>query len=87
MKKIICIVLCLTSFVAVSFAEYVSGYYRRDGTYVNGHYRSDSNNTVTDNYSYKGNYNPYTGSKGKDKYEDSQSSFYYNPVKVKKWGY
>ena len=36
----------------------VRGYYRKDGTYVRPHVRTYPNNTVTDNYSYPGNYNP-----------------------------
>ena len=35
-----------------------------NGTYVAPHFRSQSNNTQFDNYSTKGNYNPYTGRKG-----------------------
>lgn len=45
-------------------ATYVRGYTRRDGTYVSGHYRSTPNYTRLDNYSTKGNYNPYTGKAG-----------------------
>lgn len=33
---------------------YVNGYYRKNGTYVAPHVRSAPNNTVTDNYSYRG---------------------------------
>jgi uncharacterized protein YgiM (DUF1202 family) len=40
---------------------WVDGYYRQDGTYVNSHYRTAPNNTKTDNFSYPGNMNPYTG--------------------------
>ena len=45
-------------------AEYVSGYTRKDGTYVQPHQRTNSNNTMMDNYSTKGNSNPYTGKAG-----------------------
>lgn len=45
-------------------AEWVNGYIRADGTYVAGYYRSAPNNTVIDNYSTKGNTNPYTGQPG-----------------------
>lgn len=48
---------------------YVSGYARADGTYVPAHYRTAPNSTKLDNYSTKGNYNPYTGDEGtKDPY-------------------
>lgn len=45
-------------------SEYVNGYYRRDGTYVNGYNRTKRNSTKSDNYSTKGNTNPYTGKRG-----------------------
>lgn len=40
---------------------WVDGYYRSDGTYVTGHWRSAPNSNPTDNFSYPGNTNPYTG--------------------------
>lgn len=38
----------------------VRGYYRKNGTYVQPHVRTAPNSTITDNYSYRGNYNPNT---------------------------
>ena len=64
MKKVILGVIVSLVIVSASFAGYVSGYVRSNGTYVAPHYRSDSNSTVEDNYSHKGNTNPYTGKKG-----------------------
>ena len=68
---------CLTPLVALGSASlllgapnpssaqsYVNGYTRSNGTYVKGHYRSSPNSTQRDNYSTKGNYNPYSGKKG-----------------------
>lgn len=43
---------------------YVNGYYRSDGTYVQPYYRTRPNRTTLDNYSTKGNVNPYTGQPG-----------------------
>ncbi len=43
----------------------VRGYVKADGTYVAPHYRSAPNSSVSDNYSTRGNYNPYTGQAGK----------------------
>ena len=43
---------------------YVNGYTRSNGTRVQGHYRTSPNHTATDNWSYRGNTNPYTGKKG-----------------------
>jgi hypothetical protein len=43
---------------------HVKGYYKSNGTYVQPHYRSSPNSTTLDNYSTKGNVNPYTGKEG-----------------------
>ncbi len=42
----------------------VPGYTKKDGTYVPEHHRTKANETKNDNYSTKGNVNPYTGEKG-----------------------
>ncbi|MEN9614289.1 MAG: hypothetical protein RLZZ347_596 [Candidatus Parcubacteria bacterium] len=43
----------------------VRGYYKRStGTYVAPHYKTTPNRTKIDNFSAKGNYNPYTGKSG-----------------------
>lgn len=57
--------------------EYVHGYYKGNGTYVQPYYRSSPDNTVIDNYSFKGNTNPYTGNVGNNYYRHSPSSPYY----------
>ena len=44
--------------------NYVNGYVRSDGTYVQPHFRSSPNSTQYDNYSTRGNTNPYTGQRG-----------------------
>ena len=61
--------LLLTAIVLISsqsFARgsHVSGHYRSNGTYVQPYQRSESNSTKLDNFSTKGNINPYTGKKG-----------------------
>jgi hypothetical protein len=43
---------------------YVRGYTRRDGTYVQPHYRSAPDSNFYNNWSTKGNVNPYTGQEG-----------------------
>jgi len=43
---------------------YVRGYWRSDGTYVRPHYRSHPDGNVFNNWSTKGNINPYTGEMG-----------------------
>lgn len=55
----------LFSFLAFNATAdtYVDGYQKRDGTYVQPHHRSDRGNSYN-NYSRKGNVNPYTGKRG-----------------------
>lgn len=43
---------------------YVQPHVRSNGTYVQGHYRSAPNSSAYDNYSTRGNVNPYTGQAG-----------------------
>ena len=40
------------------------GYTTQSGAYVQPHYRTNPNNTPMDNYSTRGNVNPYTGNVG-----------------------
>ena len=42
----------------------IKGYVKRSGKYVAPHFRTDKNKTKKDNWSTKGNRNPYTGKKG-----------------------
>lgn len=57
--------------------EYVHGYTRSNGTYVQPYYRSSPDSTVSNNYSYEGNVNPYTGSVGTNRYTHDETSPYY----------
>ena len=41
-----------------------SGYITQSGTYVQPHQQTNSNGTQMDNYSTRGNVNPYTGAVG-----------------------
>ena len=50
---------------------YVDGYYNKSGKYVEQHYRSDSNYSKSDNWTTKGNVNPYTKEKGTKTYKNS----------------
>lgn len=45
-------------------AQQTQGYIRRDGTYVAPSFRTPSNGTRYDNYSTRGNTNPFTGQRG-----------------------
>jgi hypothetical protein len=76
----------LSIFIAIFFLlstvfagdVWVNGYYRSDGTYVRGHYRSAPDGNSWNNYSTKGNTNPYTGKRG---YVDPYRSYSPNPHK------
>jgi hypothetical protein len=72
------LVACLIFFTTAAFADqYVHGYTRSNGTYVQPYYRSSPNGTVRDNFSYKGNVNPYTGAVGTNRYIHDKTSPYY----------
>lgn len=64
MKKLLILLLLLTFTTSCYAANYVNGYTRKNGTYVQGHYRSNADYTKFNNYSTRGNYNPYTGKQG-----------------------
>jgi len=56
---------------------YVRGYTKNNGTYVAPHYRSSPNSTKSDNWSTRGNVNPYTGSIGtKSPYSSTYTNQY-----------
>jgi hypothetical protein len=63
MKRIILIALLLAN-VAIAKDVYVHGHTRNDGTYVQPHYRTAPDNDIQNNYSTRGNVNPYTGQQG-----------------------
>jgi hypothetical protein len=64
LQKLVLIIFIML-FSVTSFADVsVHGYYRKDGTYVQPHHRSNPNSTTRDNWSTKGNVNPYTGEEG-----------------------
>jgi len=69
MKKILTLTLVSLALLLsiYSFAEArtnVRSYFKSNGTYVAPHYRSKPNSTRFDNWSTRGNYNPYTGKRG-----------------------
>lgn len=66
MKSALAMIL-LCSLAATSFAKdshAVKGYTKKDGTYVEPHRATNPDNTKVNNYSAKGNVNPYTGKEG-----------------------
>lgn len=78
MKTVIALALMAVSFGAAA-AQHVKGYTRSDGTYVAPHIRSSPNNTQSDNYSTKGNINPYTGKQGAERDTTYDLPKPYNP--------
>lgn len=60
----VALVLFAVMSVTCVFAVHVRGYYRKDGRYVAPHERTAPNKTKNDNYSTRGNVNPYTGKSG-----------------------
>jgi hypothetical protein len=69
--------LLLAALSATAHADkYVSGYTKSNGTYVAPHVRSTADSSYTNNWTVKGNTNPYTGQNGtkQPQYGGSQSS-------------
>lgn len=64
LRLLLVIVLLMVPATADARDVYVDGYYKRDGTYVQPHYRSAPDNNPYNNWSTKGNVNPYTGQRG-----------------------
>ncbi len=62
-RLLLCLALVATAMPALA-DSYVRGYTRRDGTYVQPHVRSSPNGTTLDNWTTRGNVNPYTGQPG-----------------------
>jgi hypothetical protein len=45
-------------------SHYVQPHYNSNGSLTQGHYQTNPNSTTLDNYSTRGNVNPYTGATG-----------------------
>lgn len=72
--------LLALSISTTSMADtYVRGHVTKNGTYVEPHNRSSPNNSKYDNYSTKGNSNPYTGKEGTI---EAEPTYQYNPPKL-----
>lgn len=44
--------------------QYINPYFRTNGTYVPGHYKTTRDNNIYNNWSTRGNSNPFTGRRG-----------------------
>lgn len=73
-KTILMIGIALLAIGNLYAQNRVSGHYRQNGTYVQPHYRTSPDNNMYNNYSTKGNYNPYTGAQGTVNPYSSRSS-------------
>jgi len=80
MKKIFATLL-FSLFLIFSFNHalardvYVNGYYKSNGTYVQPHYRSAPDGNFNNNWSTKGNINPYTGAVGTKTYDSYNNDY------------
>ncbi|MEQ1666472.1 MAG: hypothetical protein ABL927_13975 [Bdellovibrionales bacterium] len=63
MKKLIILSLIMFSWSAFA-AHAVRGYVTKNGTFVAPYIRTNPNITKNDNFSAKGNFNPYSNKKG-----------------------
>lgn len=61
MKMIVILAMVLAGNAAMAQSHTKSGYVKKDGTYVAPSAATNPNGTKVDNYSTKGNVNPYTG--------------------------
>lgn len=82
MKKTILTAIIILAFVTLNAQVYVKGYYRSNGTYVKSYQRTRPNNTVYDNYSTRGNINPYTGKMGT---KNNYGNFRTNSLNSSSW--
>ena len=64
MKKGLAILIGMSAVTAFAQSHYRQAYVTKNGTYVAPSYATNPNNTLLDNYSTKGNVNPYTGKAG-----------------------
>ena len=68
----------VTAAAAQSY-HYVQGYTKSDGTYVAPHYQTNPNATRNDNWSTRGNVNPFTGVEGAKPRDGETGSSSYQP--------
>lgn len=73
--KALLLIAALFSAQAFAYDVYTQGYQRADGRFVQGYERTAPNHDRFDNYSTRGNVNPYTGSYGTVNPNPQPSSF------------
>ena len=63
-KILACVIALFVLTGVVEGAQRTRGYIKKNGTYIMPHYKTRKDGTRLNNYSTKGNENPYTGKKG-----------------------
>ena len=82
MRSLILVLAAIALPAAATAQVHVRGYTTKSGTYVAPHYRSSPDSNPYNNYSTRGNVNPYTGQAGTKTPSSSygtSSSSYSNP--------
>jgi hypothetical protein len=64
MKPLTAGIMVLALAISAMGRKPVRGYVKKNGTYVQPHHRTRPDRTQANNYSAKGNVNPYTGKPG-----------------------
>ena len=82
MKKQIILFVGLLIFISGYSQTRVKGYYRADGTYVQPYMRQSPDGNFGNNYSTKGNINPYTGVSGTKTVDPNSGRAYNNAVTI-----
>lgn len=78
-KKFLFLLIAMMAMTGV-FAQshrYQNGYYRNNGAYVRGHFKTRSDQTNHNNFSTRGNRNPYVGSSGRRARDYSPRAYNY----------
>jgi hypothetical protein len=68
-RSLTILLITLSSFNQAYASSSVRGYARRNGTYVMPHSRSVPDHSLSNNWSTKGNVNPFTGRPGTKLYK------------------
>ena len=72
----IAVPLALVGTAAAQGYHYTEGYTRQNGTYVAPHYQTNPDSTAYNNWSTRGNTNPYTGQQGtRDPYPPAGNTY------------
>lgn len=88
LRKAVMVGIFSLTVVSPALADtFVNGHFRRDGTYVEPHYCSTPDGNFRNNWSTRGNVNPYTGQWGTRQYPSQSFPNYqgYTSPKSPSW--